>query len=54
MICKECGAEMLLDDKDFNFEGNYDNYWICEKCEISCIEEIRFNQPFKEIWDSDK
>ena len=24
MICKECGANMYLDDKDYNFKGNYE------------------------------
>ena len=55
MKCKECGAEMFLDDKDYNFKGNYDNYWCCEddNCLTSCIEEVRFGQSFKEIWHSE-
>ena len=53
MICKECGSNMILDDKDYNFKGNYDNYWCCEKCQTSCIEQIRFAQSFKEIWHSE-
>lgn len=53
MICKECGAEMFLDDKDYNFKGNYDNYWVCENCQTSCIEQVRFGQSFKEIWHSE-
>lgn len=52
MICKVCGAEMYLDDKDFNFKGNYDNYWFCEKCQASCIEEVRFGKSLKESWHS--
>ena len=43
---------MFLDDKDFNFKGNYDNYWCCEKCQTSCIERVRFAQPVNEIWHS--
>lgn len=50
MICRECGSDMYLDDKDYNFKGNYDNYWGCNKCNSSCIEKVRFNQSFKEIW----
>lgn len=23
MICRECGAKMYLDDKDYNFSGTY-------------------------------
>ena len=53
MICKECGAEMFLDDKDYNFKGNYDNYWACENCQTSCVEQVRFGQSFKEIWHSE-
>lgn len=54
MFCKECGAKMYLDDKDANFKGNYDNYWCCEKCQTSCIEQVRFGQSFKEIWHSEE
>ena len=32
MKCKYCNSEMRLDDVDYNFKGNKDNYWICEKC----------------------
>ena len=53
MKCRECGADMYLDDKDYNFKGNYDNYWNCEKCQTSCIEQVRFAKPFKEIWHSE-
>ena len=53
MICKECGSEMYLDSKDYNFKGNYDNYWCCNQCQTSCIEQVRFNQSFKEIFHSE-
>lgn len=53
MKCRECGSEMFLDDKDFNFKGNYDEYWLCFKCSTSCILEFRFSKPFKEIWHSE-
>lgn len=53
MICRECGAKMYLDDKDTNFKGNYDNYWCCESCQTSCLEQVRFGQSFKEIWHSE-
>ena len=53
MVCKECGAKMYLDDKDYNFKGNYDNYWCCEKCHTCCIEQVRFGQPFIEKWHSE-
>ena len=53
MICKECGAEMYLDDKDFNFPGCYDDYWNCPECQTSCIEAVRYNQRFKEYWHTE-
>lgn len=53
MICKECGTKMYEDDRDFNFKGCYDIYWCCPNCQTSCIEEVRFNQSFKEIWHSE-
>ena len=53
MKCVECGAGMYLDDRDFNFKGNYDNYWCCEKCQTSCIEQVRFGRFFKEFWHSE-
>mgnify|MGYP007123127803 CR=1 FL=1 len=53
MKCRECGSNMYLDDKDYNFKGCYDNYYNCEKCNTSCIEEIRYNKSFLEIWHSE-
>ena len=53
MICEECSAEMILDDKDLSFSGFYDNYWVCDNCQTSCIEEIRFSRPDREIWHSE-
>lgn len=50
MKCKECGNQMILDDKDFKFTGCVDKYWECEKCNASCLEEIRYSQTFKEHW----
>lgn len=53
MICKECGAIMRIDDRDYRFKGCYDLYWACDDCCTSCIEEIRYSQSFKEIWHSE-
>lgn len=49
-FCNECGSEMYLDDVDYDFPGKQDEYWHCIQCETSCILEIRFNKPFREIW----
>jgi hypothetical protein len=53
MLCRECGSKMFLDYKDFNFRGNVDYYWCCEKCQTSCVELVRFAKTFKEIWHSE-
>ena len=44
MICEYCGTEMRLDDVDYNFKGNQDNYWICENCNARAIEKIRYSK----------
>lgn len=49
MKYREYGEEMYLDDKEFDFKGKYDNYWNCTKCLTSCIEQVRFGKPFKEL-----
>ena len=54
MQCKNCKNEMILDDEDFKFKGNTDKYWLCENCHTNCIEEIRFNQSFKEHWTNEE
>ena len=53
MKCRECGVEMRLDDRDFDFKGKYDNYWECPNCQTSCVEEIRFSKKFRECWHSE-
>lgn len=44
MICKFCGSIMRLDDIDYNFKGNYDNYYKCDNCNASAFEKVRFNK----------
>lgn len=43
--CVKCGTLMEFDDQDFNFKGNFDNYYACPKCEISCTMQVRYNRP---------
>ena len=52
-ICRECGAEMYLDATDARFPGNKDEDWNCSECQTSCILEIRYGRPFREIWHSE-
>lgn len=53
MKCKYCGSEMVIDDKDKKFYGNYDVYWICNICISSCIVEFRYNKKYRELWHSE-
>lgn len=42
MKCINCNEDMIVDNIDYNFKGNYDIYWVCPKCSLSAIEEVRF------------
>lgn len=53
MICKDCGFEMILDDVDRHSKGNCDKYWICNKCNIGCVEKIRVNKDSAFFWQED-
>lgn len=53
MECIYCSTKMEKDDVDYNFKGNFDIYWLCPKCGSCCIEEVRFSQPYCEIWHSE-
>ena len=44
MECKYCKTEMRLDDVDFNFKGNKDKYFICDNCNASALEKIRYGK----------
>lgn len=42
--CPHCGKEMKLDDIDFNFKGNQNEYWTCPHCHFSAIAKIRYGR----------
>jgi len=44
MKCKYCDSEMRLDDTDFNFKGNKDNYLVCDACDATAFEKIRYGK----------
>ena len=50
MICKYCGKKMELDDVDYNFKGNQDNYWVCDNCNVSAIENIRYFKSVRVVF----
>ena len=47
IICEYCGKEMRLDDVDYNFKGNKNNYWLCDNCNASAFEKIRYDESVK-------
>ena len=51
MECKFCKNKMRLDDVDFTFKGNKDNYYICDKCGATACEMIRYGKSIKIEWD---
>ena len=48
--CFNCDHEMILDDIDFKFEGNQDNYFICTKCNSEIIQNVRFGKINRNIY----
>lgn len=53
MKCRECGAEMYLDDTDRINKNSRDEYWNCPKCQTSCIVDIRCGFKIAENWHSE-
>ncbi len=50
--CPNCNVDMILDDVDYNFKGNQNNYWCCPKCKIYCFEKIRFGKSFSKEYET--
>lgn len=48
--CKYCGCAMRLDDVDYNFKGNKDNYWECDACGAHALEKIRYGKSVCIDW----
>ena len=38
---------MELDDVDYNFKGNQDNYWVCGNCNARAFEKIRYGKSVR-------
>lgn len=52
--CPICRKEMTLDDIDYNFKGNQDEYFICENCMTSAFVKVRYEKVCKtEFTNSD-
>lgn len=51
--CKECKQYMMLEDTDYNFKGNQDDYYYCGECHISAVAKIRYGRIVKVLWNDD-
>ena len=52
--CANCNSIMEFDDRDFNFKGNYDNYYTCPKCGVGATMQVRYNRPVNiDYYDED-
>lgn len=48
--CKFCENIMQIDDTDYSFDGNQNNYYLCEKCHSSAFEKIRYGKSINIEW----
>lgn len=39
--CPCCNKEMYLDDVAYTFDGNQNEYYICENCDYSAFVRVR-------------
>lgn len=53
MKCRECGAEMYLDDLDRISRHSKDEYWNCPNCQTGCIKVFRCGFTMYEIWHTE-
>ena len=53
MKCRECGADMFLDDVDIINHSSKDIYYNCTECQTSCIVEVRCGFNIGENWHSE-
>jgi hypothetical protein len=52
--CPICKEEMYLDDIDYNFDGNQDNYFICKNDGTSCYQKVRYGKVIYEEESEEK
>lgn len=41
---------MILDDIDYNFEGNEDRYYLCPKCHSYLIVKVRYRKIIRKTF----
>lgn len=50
LLCKQCKQPMILDDVDYNFKGNRDELYACEKCQVCATVKVRYGRRVKIEW----
>lgn len=47
--CPKCGSELQLDDIDYRFKGNQDEYYFCssENCNMEFFVKVRYGKAIK-------
>lgn len=50
--CFNCNCDMILDhiDSKYDGNGNYDNYFICKKCNTEIIQNVKFVKIIRNIY----
>ena len=42
--CPFCGKTMILDDIGYNFDGNEDQYYVCDNHDVTATVRIRYKK----------
>ena len=50
--CPKCHSKMIPDDRDYNFDGCQDEWYVCENenCEVSAFVKVRYGKICRVIW----
>lgn len=54
IICPDCNVPMELDDIDYRFPGNQNEYYVCPKCGKSMTAKIRYGRLIGKIYDKEE
>ncbi len=45
--CPKCNNNVLVEDVDYNFKGNEDDYCICDVCKVNFFIKVRYGKICK-------
>lgn len=53
--CPKCNDNVIVEDVDYNFKGNEDDYCYCDNCKVNFLIKIRFSKIYNvEIFKEDE